>query len=622
MKYGYIKSIIGGNAELRMRVVLLSAFLIAHFSFLICPIAAQGMVTEIKIIAIHYAKDLDEHAKGYVGADENDKDKLSKDFRKGKGGGYVFALFKHSSDTAKYITDVVVTADKGMEYGRPYTSGDKTYTPAVFYQELGEHYDSLYRGGLNGRNYSVYGGAYENQPHVYVSRSGNKDFKNKILKKAEVFVSKPKNLDQNQTMSGGHAGGGRYFVFTWHYHEPTFERFITDEAPDGSYQVHIRKCEKDNCGIRQQEPHRFEQRFGSDEWGQFPSADPRCKEYHYKKCKDCGQIVPAVHQFASYVVDSEDHNKRCLLCDYVDDAGHVGFGKQKLPVDEKSHIIYCDSCGFLKKFPHDYTYNRSVELEECERSVVRYSCSQCYHQKLIDEAGIGHDFNAYGICNRKGCIHPYERPGVEPFGTGDSIYVVKNFGHLYWVSYFVNSRHPKINIRVDNDLIADDFMNLRWRPIGATDSTAFQGTFDGGGHVITMLKTEEPQAGTNNRGLFGAIAKGATVKNVALAACNFSGWNNIGAVAGVNEGTISGCQVVFSVLSSIGTGMNIGGICGLNKGTITDCTTQNSVWVGGVRDYAGGICGTNEGGSLSGNTSAAICGSGSDAVLPEAASQH
>jgi hypothetical protein len=111
------------------------------------------------------------------------------------------------------------------------------------------------------------------------------------------------------------------------------------------------------------------------------------------------------------------------------------------------------------------------------------------------------------------------------------------------------------------------------------------------------------------------------VKNVALAACNFSGWNNIGAVAGVNEGTISGCQVVFSVLSSIGTGMNIGGICGLNKGTITDCTTQNSVWVGGVRDYAGGICGTNEGGRLSGNKFAAICGSGSNAVLPEVASQ-
>jgi len=80
--------------------------------------------------------------------------------------------------------------------------------------------------------------------------------------------------------------------------------------------------------------------------------------------------------------------------------------------------------------------------------------------------------------------------------------------------------------------------------------------------------------------------------------------------------------VLFSVMNSISSGMNLGGICGLNKGTIRSCTTENSVWVGGVRDYAGGICGTNAGGNLSGNVSQAICGSGSDAVLPETASQQ
>ena len=100
------------------------------------------------------------------------------------------------------------------------------------------------------------------------------------------------------------------------------------------------------------------------------------------------------------------------------------------------------------------------------------------------------------------------------------------------------------------------------------------------------------------------------------------GWNNIGTVAGVNAGTIASCHVAFTLVSSIGTGMNLGGICGLNKGTITGCTTENSVWIGGVRDYAGGICGSNSGGSLSGNVTQAICGSGSDALLPEAAAQQ
>ena len=166
------------------------------------------------------------------------------------------------------------------------------------------------------------------------------------------------------------------------------------------------------------------------------------------------------------------------------------------------------------------------------------------------------------------------------------------------------------------------FVSVPWHPIGDADSTAFQGTFDGGDHVITMLQTEEPVAGCGYRGLFGTIAEGATVKNVSMAACNMRGWDYIGAVAGKNEGTIQGCHVVFSLMNSIGSGMNIGGICGLNKGTISGCSTEGSVWVGGVRDYAGGICGTNDGGTLSSNVTAAICGSGSDAVLPESASNQ
>jgi hypothetical protein len=167
-------------------------------------------------------------------------------------------------------------------------------------------------------------------------------------------------------------------------------------------------------------------------------------------------------------------------------------------------------------------------------------------------------------------------------------------------------------------------MRVPWRPIGDTDSTAYQGTFYGDGHIISMLQTEEPVAGCGYRGFFGVIAKGAVVKDLTLAACNMRGWDYIGAVAGVNNGTIDQCHVVFSIMNSISSGINIGGICGMNKktGTISGCTTGDDVWVGGVRDYAGGICGTNDGGTLTNNISAAICGSGSDAVLPETASEQ
>ena len=598
------------NNAIRRTVLLFYLFAVLPF----IAVAQSGMVTEIKILALDEFTELAPLASGYSGGGNKELD-----FRKGKGGGYVFAIFKNSaaqSDTANYITDVMVTADRKSSYGIKFSENGKDYTPAVFYQETEKHKDASYRGGLNGRNYWCYGGAYDGQDHVYVSRTGNTDFNNKVLKSMRVSASRPSSLNKDQTQSGPHAGGGRYFVYTWHTHHSMF-------TSTGDVTSHEHYCDNGQCGLFRVEPHRFEQRFNNDVWGQLPETDPRRLVSHYKKCLDCGQIIYEAHNWATYTSNSKEHNKRCLTCGIIEPAGHVNFGKQKLPVDENYHMIYCDVCGFLEKIPHDYTYNRTEKESDCERTLVEYTCSHCFYPALFEEPGLGHDYDAYGICRRDGCLHPYQQPAVEhPEGSKDSVFVIKTFGNLYWLADYVNNRRPKTNIRLDNDLIADNFMTLPWRPIGATDSTAYQGTFDGGDHVISMLQTEEPVAGCGYRGLFGVIGKDATVKNLALAACNMRGWENIGAVAGVNNGTIDQCYVLFSIMSSIGTGKNIGGICGLNKGKITNCTTENSVWVGGVRDYAGGICGTNEGGTLSGNTYAAICGSGSDAVLPEAASEQ
>lgn len=607
----------GVKLVMSTRALLIASLITYHLSLNLCPAVAQtGMVTEIKILALNYFKELAENSGGYYGGSGDDAAKL--DFRKGKGGGYVFAVFKYGaaqSDTTNYITDVVVTKNRGAEYGLEYDADGKHYTPAHYFQEQNRHKDDNYRGGLNGRNYWCYGGAYTGQDHVYVSRTGNTDFSKRVLKEAKVVTSKPDNLKKNQTYSGGHAGGGRYFVFTWHTHESKYNA-------TGDLNYHERYCDRDQCGLFKSERHRFAQRYGNDIWGQLPEGDAKRAKSHYKKCLDCGQVIYTDHEFSTFVSNSLDHNERCLLCGYVKTANHKGFGNQKIPVDENEHVIYCDECQFMRRFPHDFSYNRSEKHRDCERTLVEYTCSQCYHHAIFEEPGAGHDYDAYGICRTEGCLHPYQQPATKPLAGGDSTYVVRNFGNLYWIADRVNNRRPKTNVYVDNDLIAPDFVSRPWRPIGATDSTAFQGTFDGGGHVISMLQTEEPVAGCGYRGLFGAIAEGAVVRDVTLAGFVVRGWDNIGAVAGVNNGTIENCNVIFSMMSTIGTGKNLGGICGLNKGTITGCTTEKTVWVGGVQDYAGGICGTNAGGTLSGNTFAAICGSGSDAVLPETASQQ
>ena len=101
--------------------------------------------------------------------------------------------------------------------GKEFDEGEKHYIPAPYYQAH-SHLDQTYYGGLNGRNYSIYGGAYSKQDHVYYSHTGNQDFNQRVLKWAEVRSSKP-TAGKNQTVSGGHAGGGRYFLFTWHNHK-------------------------------------------------------------------------------------------------------------------------------------------------------------------------------------------------------------------------------------------------------------------------------------------------------------------------------------------------------------------------------------------------------------------
>ena len=78
-----------------------------------------------------------------------------------------------------------------------------------------------------------------------------------------------------------------------------------------------------------------------------------------------------------------------------------------------------------------------------------------------------------------------------------------------------------------------------------------------------------------------------------------------GAVAGVNHGNITNCDVTINggcTIQATSSGISdvyAGGLVGLNDGTITDCTVtiNGSISANGTSDvYAGGIVGTNESG--------------------------
>ena len=112
----------------------------------------------------------------------------------------------------------------------------------------------------------------------------------------------------------------------------------------------------------------------------------------------------------------------------------------------------------------------------------------------------------------------------------------------------------------------------------------FLGHFDGDGKTIRGIRINK--SGSNdadgNQGLFGYVGIAGTVTGVTLANTRITGYKSVGGIAGINEGSVSGCTVAADVL--------------VNNITIAS-------------QYHGGIVGKNNGGTVSGCTSAATLAS-------------
>ena len=133
--------------------------------------------------------------------------------------------------------------------------------------------------------------------------------------------------------------------------------------------------------------------------------------------------------------------------------------------------------------------------------------------------------------------------------------------------------------------------------VNSTFTTAFKGILKGKSEGSTTINI------TDGSGLFAQIADDGTVENITFEVkTNISNTysdgdtTTAGAVAGENNGTISGCTVIIDTIGSISATddySNAGGIVGYNYDEISGCeVTINSSISGG---FAGGIAGWNEG---------------------------
>jgi len=123
----------------------------------------------------------------------------------------------------------------------------------------------------------------------------------------------------------------------------------------------------------------------------------------------------------------------------------------------------------------------------------------------------------------------------------------------------------------------------------------FTGTFDGRGHTLYNLTFDNSEKPTSYVGLFGIVGAEGRAMNLGLVNVNIKGTTSefqggIGALAGYNLGSISGCYATGALMGHD----DIGGLVGKNEGAIISCCTAVEV-TGDKVHGIGGLVGCNQG---------------------------
>lgn len=198
--------------------------------------------------------------------------------------------------------------------------------------------------------------------------------------------------------------------------------------------------------------------------------------------------------------------------------------------------------------------------------------------------------------------------------AADTVYVEVSTGEQLKAIQNAGSEALGYNYALMGDINASDVED--YVAIGTGSGNGFTGTFDGRGNRIIGLTVENANG---NAGIFDAIGTNGVVKDVNIYSGTFTGSDNAGAVAGVNNGRIEGIVTFGNTVTSKGNTLtskgNAGGIVGVNNsgnfsknettgstndgvltGGIYDVESTGSVIAGSSTAVAGGLVGTNDGG--------------------------
>lgn len=192
-------------------------------------------------------------------------------------------------------------------------------------------------------------------------------------------------------------------------------------------------------------------------------------------------------------------------------------------------------------------------------------------------------------------------------GTAEKPYTISTANQLLSLAYEVSNGGHSFEgkyIKLDAGIIMQkntDSETVSWLGIG-TDTNPFQGTFQGGGRKITLLKGAPLFNNVGNK----ALIDNVTIENPLMGPVTITSGNttspnpNYGklltgnaALAQNNAGVVCGCRVNGDV-GCTGSG-TVGALVGTNSGTIFAC--HHTGLVKGTGDVAG-LVGTNTGSIL------------------------
>lgn len=281
------------------------------------------------------------------------------------------------------------------------------------------------------------------------------------------------------------------------------------------------------------------------------------------------------HAYNGFCEDNGDgtHYWECDRCD--------GWG------DKEPHIFengYCIACG-AKQPAHTHSYGAWVS-DGADTHTHACSCGQTETQAHTwDEGQITREPTASeeGIrtytCTLCGETKTESIPPVQ----GETL-TISTLAELQAFAEAVDggTSYDGKTILLTQDI---DASGVTWNPIGsytsASSFVAFDGIFDGQGHIVTLNAQDATAAGYGFFAVNAGTVRDLTVDGVV------SGKSYVGAIAGRNSGIITGCVNRAEVSA---TSMAVGGITAYmnNKAVVENCANEGTV-TGNGTTYTGGI---------------------------------